>query len=207
MLAWGTFQKFIINNFGSAFIGNQSIEHAVLKGSGGSAECISCIGQFWLELAQRSVTFYSYRVESHANVADGPSRKNFLEMEALEAVGVPPHMPSWVLDPWQAAALPFGVLVARSSKSFSSSSSRSVSSSVYLSSSPSCRVYLIADLSLSPIQPARDDDATAATTESVDCLLPIVSFRTHERTNAFGVQQFCTTQYHHIIPSQFHCVE
>ena len=59
------------------------------------------IGRCWLELACMKVGFHVYRVESVANMADGPSRLNF---EAVRRIGVRyvrPRMPAWISDFWK----------------------------------------------------------------------------------------------------------
>ena len=59
------------------------------------------IGQLWLDMAQGHTAFHGVRVESKANLADGPTRKSFFELERLEATFVAPVLPTWVFDLWR----------------------------------------------------------------------------------------------------------
>ena len=83
-----------------AFVDNNSILHALLKGSGGSPETHSCVGRLWLELAKAGAFLHVARVESAANVADGPTREDLIALARLSAKFVPPHLPEWVKDMW-----------------------------------------------------------------------------------------------------------
>ena len=102
MLALGTFETAIAANLWTGFMDNQVIERGVLKGSGGGPEVNEVIGRFWSELARARVGFQIFRVESKANVADGPSRGMLADMRQLNASFQVPCMPVWCLDPWTA---------------------------------------------------------------------------------------------------------
>ena len=58
------------------------------------------IGQLWLEWAHMRVGFSGHRVESKANLADGPTRDYYDILHKLGAQFVEPVLPTWVLDLW-----------------------------------------------------------------------------------------------------------
>ncbi len=58
------------------------------------------IGQLWLEFAFSRTGYSGHRVESKANLADGPTRDFFEVLTRLEAVYVEPVLPAWVFDLW-----------------------------------------------------------------------------------------------------------
>ena len=48
-------------------------------------------------MAVAAAAFMVWRVESHANIAGGPSRQKFDALRQLCALQVPPVMPAWAL--------------------------------------------------------------------------------------------------------------
>ena len=63
-------------------------------------ECTLLIGKVWLRLADADCDLCVGRVESKANIADGPTRDYLFDLEALGAVFVSPSLPEWILDVW-----------------------------------------------------------------------------------------------------------
>ena len=59
-----------------------------------------CIGKLWLDIAASSLGLHVVRVESKANLADGPTRESLGQLEALNAHFVEPKLPKWVYDIW-----------------------------------------------------------------------------------------------------------
>jgi len=106
LLAWGTFRMQLHGNYWSTFQDNQAVERALLKASGGTPECNAAVGKFWQEMAVAAAAFTVWRVESHANIADGPSRQKFDELRQLGALQVPSVLPAWALDLWAKQAGP-----------------------------------------------------------------------------------------------------
>ena len=64
------------------------------KGGGHNDECNMVIGKLWLQVADLDCDLQVARVESKANVADGPSRDDFSMLNSLGATFVEPMMPS-----------------------------------------------------------------------------------------------------------------
>ena len=58
------------------------------------------IGIVWLHLADADCDLCLGRVESKANITDGPTRDYLFDLEALGAVFVSPSLPDWILDVW-----------------------------------------------------------------------------------------------------------
>jgi len=100
LLTWSTFKSVLQGAQWTCFMDNQSIEKCIIKGSGGSPEANLAVGRLWLELSETRTAFEVWRVESHANVADGPSRFRLDEVIELEAEYVPPLLPAWFADVW-----------------------------------------------------------------------------------------------------------
>ena len=101
LLAWTTFKGFLQGSLWIAFVDNDSVLHAITKASGGTAETSLCIGRLWLEIAVAGVDLHMGRVESAANVADGPTRDSFRFLADLKATWVEPKLPLWLESFWE----------------------------------------------------------------------------------------------------------
>ena len=75
-----------------AFVDNDGLLHALTKGRGGGPESCACIGRLWLELAYCQTDLHCGRVESEANIADGPTRDQFEFAGQLKATWVNPKI-------------------------------------------------------------------------------------------------------------------
>ena len=103
LLAWGTFHHMLKGALWIAFVDNDGVLHAVTRGGGGGPESFACIGKFWLELASSQTDLHCARVESAANIADGPTREQCELVGQLKAKWVPPILPPWVRNMWHGA--------------------------------------------------------------------------------------------------------
>ena len=74
--------------------------HALTQGSGGGAEVNQLASALWLDLAHSQIALHLRRVESHANIADGPTRDRFDMIEQCAAQWVEPRLPSWARGIW-----------------------------------------------------------------------------------------------------------
>ena len=54
----------------------------------------------YMSIIQSVETFWIYRVESAANIADGPTRGDFTWMRDLKASFWDPILPKWMADLW-----------------------------------------------------------------------------------------------------------
>eukprot|EP00959_Pyramimonas_sp_CCMP1952_P267866 5600565-Pyramimonas_sp.AAC.1 len=67
------------------FIDNDGVLHALINGSGRAPELNFGVGMTWLDMASRDISLQLGRVESEANLADGPSRNDLSMMHQLSA--------------------------------------------------------------------------------------------------------------------------
>ena len=100
VLVLGTFPHLVAGSLWVGFGDNDGITHALAKGGGHNPECNMVIGKIWLHLAALDVDLHAVRVESEANIADGPTRDMFDHLQALKAVYVSPKLPDWIHDIW-----------------------------------------------------------------------------------------------------------
>ena len=99
-LTWGTFSSVLQGSRWTSFVDNQGVLGAILKGGSGAPEVNMAVGHLWLDLAAFAVDLRVARVESKANVADGPSREDLSELDRLKAHYVDPVLPQWSYDLW-----------------------------------------------------------------------------------------------------------
>ena len=78
------------------YIDNQGVLHALVRGSCKRAEVNIATGAIWGEQVTRSNSLVVARVESRANIADGPTRNNFSILQMLGA-----RLPPWTHELWQ----------------------------------------------------------------------------------------------------------
>jgi len=100
ILTWCTFKEALKGMLWTCFMDNQAVEKSVIRAAGGTPESNLAIGRLWMEWASSRTAVEMWRVESHANIADGPSRSAFLELEQLGATFVDPVIPPWFEDIW-----------------------------------------------------------------------------------------------------------
>ena len=58
------------------------------------------IGKVWMAVASIDADLHVARVESAANIADGPTREDLSKLEQLSASFVEPCLPHWIHDVW-----------------------------------------------------------------------------------------------------------
>ena len=80
---------------------NDGIQYALARGGGHNPESNMIIGKIWLHLANINTDSHATRVESAANIADGPSRDSFELLNSMHARFVEPQLPDWLHDLWQ----------------------------------------------------------------------------------------------------------
>ena len=96
----GTFAPLVAGSLWVGFGDHDGITHALAKGGGHNPECNMIIGKIWMHLAALDADLHAARVESEANIADGPTRDMFDHLEALNAKYVSPQLPDWIHDIW-----------------------------------------------------------------------------------------------------------
>ena len=107
ILCLRTFRHWLCGQLVTMWNDNQGVLHSILSGSGLAPEINACVARLWILVAKMQLGFRIGRVESKANVADGPSRLDLEWMENLGAVWTDAEVPSWLLDPWQRCVAPW----------------------------------------------------------------------------------------------------
>ena len=105
VLALGTFPNWLTGSLWSTYCDNDGVLGAVLRGGSAVADANLIVGKLWLEVARMQISLYLHRVESKANIADGPTRYDFGMLEELGAQYVVPVLPEWMCDLWRVPSL------------------------------------------------------------------------------------------------------
>lgn len=100
VLILGTFAPLVAGRLWVGFGDNDGITHALARGGGHNPESNMIIGKIWLHLASLDTDLHAARVESAANIADGPSRDSFDLLQVIGARFVEPKLPEWIHDIW-----------------------------------------------------------------------------------------------------------
>ena len=84
------------------------VTRMLLRGSAsvGAGDMNMITARFWQDVVLTQCSFYMHRVSIHCNIADGPSRDFFEQMEQLNATYVDPIMPKWIGKIWQPLTIP-----------------------------------------------------------------------------------------------------
>ena len=100
VMALSTFEDMLRGNLWSAYVDNDGVMHSLLRGRGLGSDGILIVGNFWLAVSVRAIYFHAYRVESKANIADGPTRGDTQMVHRLNAQWRDPVLPGWVWTLW-----------------------------------------------------------------------------------------------------------
>ena len=100
VLALGTFELQIREALVLLFVDNDGVRESLMRGSSRAAEVNRMAGALWLQLASWRTGLYTARVESKANIADGPTRDDLSLVARLSATFVQPVWPSWAWHFW-----------------------------------------------------------------------------------------------------------
>ena len=101
VLGLNTFESWMQHSRLTNYIDNDGVLLGVLKASSRAPEVTVMIARLWLLMADWDTTYVAGRVESKANVADGPTRDRWELLEHLKAVYHEPQLPDWLMDLWQ----------------------------------------------------------------------------------------------------------
>ena len=99
-LAFESFRDLMDDALWLLAVDNQGVLHALVSGRSAAADVNSAVGRIWLDMAKHRVALHVVRVESAANIADGPTRESTELLEELGAIWVPPRLPQWVTSLW-----------------------------------------------------------------------------------------------------------
>ena len=88
------------------YVDNEGVRYALISGTSRCKEIAPLVARMWHQAAQSRWGLLFRRVESKANVADGPTRDDFKYLEALQAKWWPPQLPPWIDDLWEPVVVP-----------------------------------------------------------------------------------------------------
>ena len=99
-LAYWTFRHLVAEALITVACDNQGVLHALVQGRAAAEDANRAIGLIWLDVAELGIAMHVVRVESHANLADGPSRDSLDRMLARDASFHEPQLPAWLWSIW-----------------------------------------------------------------------------------------------------------
>ena len=82
------------------FCDNEGVLHSMIKGSSRCTETNQMIGRCWYQIMRRRIGLHLLRVQSKANIAYLPSRKEFLLLKLVGATEIEAVLPSWLENIW-----------------------------------------------------------------------------------------------------------
>ena len=101
LLALGTWPDAFVQVAWTAYVDNQGVLHSMLKGSSLTDDLNSVVGAMWHHSAASQTCLFVERVESKANMVDGPTRHDFSAAVRLAADFCSPQWPIWACKLWQ----------------------------------------------------------------------------------------------------------
>ena len=99
-LAFETFVSLVQGALCTIFVDNDGVLGGLIRGSCVATDLNQAIGNLWLDIARLQIGLHAVRVESKANIADGPTREFLSLLGELGASFVPPKLPSWCKQLW-----------------------------------------------------------------------------------------------------------
>ena len=84
----------------SVFIDNIGVQCAIMRGSSSLPEINIAVGKLHFVNASLNRGVWTIRVESKANIADGPTRDDFTFINECGAAWCHPRLPAWAYDVW-----------------------------------------------------------------------------------------------------------
>ena len=79
---------------------NEGVLRGLVKGSCTALDMNQAIGYVWLQVAELNLGLLGLRVESKANIADGPTREYLDLLNERGAQYCVPALPNWCFDLW-----------------------------------------------------------------------------------------------------------
>ena len=102
-----TFREKVLGQLVTCWQDNQGVLHSVVNGGGWAPGTNAIVGRIWLLVSQLEIDLRMGRVESRANIADGPTRGFHGWTTLLNALFLPPVIPEWLLQPWKRVTAPW----------------------------------------------------------------------------------------------------
>ena len=101
ILALSTFTDELDNCYMTNLVDNDAVLFSMIKGTAQAGDSRAVVGRMWMAMARKHVAWMGYRVESHSNMADAPTRDRWHIFGLLRAQLVEPVWPHWLFDLWQ----------------------------------------------------------------------------------------------------------
>lgn len=99
-LANKTFEEILDNCNVTNFVDNDAVLFSMIKGTAQAADLRAVVGRVWMDMAVKRVAWQGFRVESHSNIADSPTRDRWHIFGLLGARFIPPQWPGWLEVLW-----------------------------------------------------------------------------------------------------------
>ena len=96
----GTFGDQLRGSDSTVYVDNDGVLGAFLKGSMKCPDGNWMIGLVWLQLARLNIRVMFGRVESKANISDGPTRGRQRDIRTIQGQWVSPVWPLWLREWW-----------------------------------------------------------------------------------------------------------
>ena len=93
-------QEWLVGAAVTIYVDKEEVRYLLISGTSRSKKITLLVARMWHEAALSRWGLLFRRVESKANLADGPTRDDFTHLEALKAEWWPPGMPHWIQDLW-----------------------------------------------------------------------------------------------------------
>ena len=100
IIGFSTFADLAKDTMATCYIDNQGVLHAIKSGACRHPEVSLSVARLWLDMVKSQTGLYVARVESRANIADGPTSEIFTFMQSFGAAFVEPVFPEWLRDVW-----------------------------------------------------------------------------------------------------------
>ena len=85
----------------TVYVDNEGVRYSMISGTSKMLDVALSVARLWHLVADVRVGLLVRRVESKANMADGPTRENLKHMSYLNAKWCAPVLPEWVFDLWR----------------------------------------------------------------------------------------------------------
>ena len=82
------------------YVDNEGVRYSLISGTSKGKEIALMVARMWHEAAVQRWGLLFRRVESKANLADGPTRDDFSHLQDLGAEWKEPQMPDWFCFLW-----------------------------------------------------------------------------------------------------------
>ena len=105
LLCLGTFGDLLQSRLWLSFNDNDAARGSLNRGTSGAEDMALLVGRFWMTTTKLQTGFFSWRVHTKSNIADGPTRNHWTAIRRLQAQFRPARFPRWVRNFWRPLGL------------------------------------------------------------------------------------------------------